>query len=176
MKTLSGFTLVELLVTLAVFGILALAAMPAFNGYVTSNRMITDTNSFVGTLNYARTEAIKRRVDISVCRSSDGATCATAAGAWNTGWIVFVNTDNDMPAQVDVGEEILRVSGSLNDSVQASLALADYITFNSNGYSSAQGQFIVCDKNATTSTARAIALNRIGRITLSTGGGTCTPA
>ena len=176
MKTQRGFTLVELLVTLAVFGILALAAIPAFNRYVNSNRMITETNTIVGALNYARNEAIKRRATISICRSSDGATCSGTAGTWNAGWIVFVNANNDSPAQVDSGEEILRVFGVFNDTLAASTSLADYVTYNANGYSNAQGQFVLCDSDNTTSTARTITVSRTGRTSLTTGGGTCTPS
>jgi type IV fimbrial biogenesis protein FimT len=176
MKTLSGFTLVELMVTLAVFGILALAAVPAFNGYVNSNRLISETNTIVGALNFARSEAIKRRANISVCRSDNGTSCTGTAGTWNVGWIVFVNTDNDSPAQVDNLEEVLRVSGGFNDTLQASASLANFITYNANGFGNAQGQFVLCDSDATVSSARTVSVSRIGRPSLTTGGGTCTPS
>lgn len=174
MKNIHAFTLVELLVTLAVFSILALAAIPAFNGYVINNRIVTDTNNFVGALNLARNEAMKRRADISICRSTDGVTCATTTGTWNQGWLVFANTNNDSPAQVDTGEEIIHLYSALSNSITSSASVADYITFNSSGYSNAQGQFIMCDKNASTDTSRSISINRIGRIILTTGVGTCT--
>lgn len=176
MKTFSGFTLIELMVTLAVFGILVLAAIPAFNGYVTSNRMTTETNTFVSAVNYAHDEAIKRRTTVSMCRSSDGIACATAAGTWSTGWIVFVNLNNDSPAQIDAGETILQVSGSLTNTLQASAAMTNFITFDARGYSNAQGQFVLCDVDATTGTAKTLSVNRLGRTRYSTGGGTCTPA
>jgi len=175
MKTQTGFTLVELMVTLAVFGILAIAAVPAFHGYVTSNRLITETNSMVGTLNYARNEAITHRATVSVCRSEDGATCATSAGAWNVGWIVFLNADNDSPAQVDTGETILRVYGIFNDPMLASTNLANFITYNANGYSNAQGTFVLCDTDNTTSSARTLSVSRSGRVSPDPGNGTCTP-
>ncbi len=177
MKTYSGFTLVELMVTLAVFGILAVAAVPAFNSYVKSNRLISETNSFVGAINLARSEAIKRRTTISVCRSENGASCTATAGTWSVGWIVFINTDNDSPAQVDGGEEILRVYGAFSDPLQSSASLANFITYTSNGFGSAQGEFVLCDTDGTTGTARKVTISRIGRPKLDTTGvGTCTPS
>ncbi|MBI3562269.1 MAG: GspH/FimT family pseudopilin [Gammaproteobacteria bacterium] len=177
MKKQRAFTLVELMVTLAVFGILAVAAIPAYNGYVRSNRLITDTNAFVGALNFARSEAIKRNAPVSVCKSSDGATCLNNNSNWNTGWLVFVNNDNDSPAQVDAGEEIVRVYGPVgaDDTLAPPSTLLSSITYTVNGFSNAQGQFILCDSTGASS-ARAITISRTGRPSLTTGGGTCTPS
>ena len=168
-----AFTLVELMVTLAVLGISLMIAVPSFLSFSRSNRTVSDTNSLVGALNFARSEATKRRANISVCSSNDGLTCAAGIG-WNSGWIVFINTDNDSPAQVDAGETILRVYGATSpgNAINASAALADSITYRADGFSTAQGQFVLCDSSGAPS-ARAIGVSRTGRVSLSTGGNTC---
>lgn len=170
-----AFTLVELMVTLAVLGISLMIAVPSFLSYSRSNRTVSETNSLVGALNFARSEATKRSANVSVCTSADGLTCVSGIG-WTTGWIVFVNTDNDDPAQVDGGEEILRVYGAIapGNTLTVSPALVDFVTYRANGFSNAQGQFVLCDDRGTDS-ARAITVSRTGRVSLSTGGGTCTP-
>ena len=168
-----AFTLVELMVTLAVLGISLMLAVPSFLSFSRSNRTVSETNALVGALNFARSEATTQRNTISVCASSDGLTCG-AGISWKSGWIVFVNSDNDSPAQVDAGEAILRVYGPTSpaNTISASAALTNFITYNARGFSNAQGQFVLCDDSGAPS-ARAISVNRTGRVSLETGGGTC---
>lgn len=175
MKKQNAFTLIELIATLAVFMLLVTIGVPSLNNYSQSNRLITETNNLVGALNITRSEAIKRRTNISLCKSNDGATCNNGI-SWNDGWIIFVNTDNDSPAQVDGGEEILKIHGGAmgTNNLQASAALANSITYRANGFSSAQGSFIICNSHGAAS-AREIRISRTGRPSTSKGGGTCTP-
>jgi type IV fimbrial biogenesis protein FimT len=86
-----GFTLVELMVTCAVGGILTAMAVPAFNNFVMDDRDVGQINSLVASFNYARSEAVKQNVagGITVCPSADGQNC-NLAGNWQLGWIVQV--------------------------------------------------------------------------------------
>ena len=91
----SGFTLVELMVTVAVLAIISAIAFPSFTSLMNSNRLAGAANDLVGDLQYARSEAIRRNSRITVCASSDVTTCAGGAGGWQS-WIVMV--DNPAPA------------------------------------------------------------------------------
>jgi type IV fimbrial biogenesis protein FimT len=96
-KTLQGFTLVELIVTLAVAAILMGTAVPSFTSLVNSNRLATQANDLLGAMMIARSEAIRLNRRVILCSSSDGATCSSDAGRWN-GWLVFAdNNRNDSP-------------------------------------------------------------------------------
>ena len=73
--------------------------MPSFLETVRNNRLIAQNNEFVGALNFARSEALKRGDSVSMCASADQATCSGATD-WSTGWIVFndLNGNGDLDA------------------------------------------------------------------------------
>lgn len=86
-----GFTLIELMVTIAVLGTVISLAAPNFNSLIRNTKSSTLTGDFVTALNFARTEAIKRGRNVSLCPSINKTSCATA-NDWTKGWIVVVDS------------------------------------------------------------------------------------
>jgi type IV fimbrial biogenesis protein FimT len=95
----TGFTLVELMVTVAVLAIVAALAVPSFTTIMHRNRLTTAANEMVGALQGARMEAIRRNRRAVLCPSTDGLACN--GDDW-TRLIVFV--DADLDGAVDAGE------------------------------------------------------------------------
>jgi type IV fimbrial biogenesis protein FimT len=95
----AGFTLIELMFTIAVAAVLLAVGVPNFRDFVRNSRMAGAANDIITDFNLARSEAIKRGVPVTLCKSQDGATCdADAVDPFNR-WIVFV--DDADPAVVD---------------------------------------------------------------------------
>ncbi|MDP2030643.1 MAG: GspH/FimT family pseudopilin [Thiobacillus sp.] len=123
-----GFTLVELLVTLAVGAILLAIAIPSYGFLVDASRLATVTNDLVSALQLTRSEAIKRRQRVTVCKTGNAMAIAPAcdSGAgWHQGWLIFV--DGGTRGVIDSGDTLLRVQGSA--SAGATITANNYSSF-----------------------------------------------
>lgn len=164
-----GFTLVELIVSVTVLGILVGLAVPQFTDFLRNSRRATVLNELVGSLTLARVEAIRRGTIISMCKTADGTACLSGSSdTWAAGWLIFVNSDGDNPPILDVGETVLRVRTETNAPYQLrpSAGVAHFISFNADGSVASGGVFTYCDARGV-ARARAAVLNTVGRVRLS---------
>jgi type IV fimbrial biogenesis protein FimT len=164
MKLHRGFTLIELMITITVAGILLAIAVPAFNSFLQNDRDTGQANSLVGSLGYARSEAVKRASPngITVCPSANGAACD--AGPWTEGWIV-IYIDPVTPANTAVLQAVPALSGS--NTVTPVAGPATGITFNSNGTAPAAPFTLrICDIRGA-AFARQVEVNVTGRVAAS---------
>lgn len=159
-----GFTLIELLVTMTVAVVLLSVAVPGFQTISRNNRMTSIANSLVSSAQLARSEAINRNSPVELCRSADGATCATAGG-WQQGWIVRHPTSNTVISVQQPLPAGFTVAGP-----NATLA------FQSTGAGVAASTFRVCPSPLSSDGAgREIQLSAVGRAQVSkTRTGICT--
>ena len=158
-----GFTLIELLIAIAIVSILLGMAVPSLSAIIQSNRQSGHINQLVGHLNYARSEAIKRRINVLVCKSQDGLSC-TSAGNWQDGWILFVDADGDR--QHDSAEDLVAHRQPLGDNTSVSYAAfptGNYVLFYPTGMSLGNGTFTFCDDRGSTH-AKALVLYKTGRV------------
>lgn len=107
-----GFSLVELMVTISIASILLAVAVPSYQSLMRESRLTTQANELMTALHYARSEAVKRGIRVTICKSADGATCN--GDSWQDGWIVF--SDTSTAGTVDANDEVLRVFPALKDS------------------------------------------------------------
>jgi type IV fimbrial biogenesis protein FimT len=124
----AGFTLLELIVTVAIISIIAAIAYPSMTELVNANRLAGGANEMVASLQLARMEAVRLNTTVTVCRSTDGATCSVG-GTWNS-WIIIADADRD--GAVD---DVLRTS-SVNAPLQVMTSAAivgSKVAFKSDG-------------------------------------------
>jgi type IV fimbrial biogenesis protein FimT len=138
-----GFSLLELMFSITVAGILVAIAIPALNTFVRGARLSGGARNFVVDFALARNEAVLRATTVSVCTSTDLANCD--ASGWSSGRLVFV--DGGAVGTVDGGDQILSVTQPLNGiltTTATGVAGTNVITYSALGRLTGVGQITVC--------------------------------
>jgi type IV fimbrial biogenesis protein FimT len=158
-RNVRGFTLLELLTAIGVGGILLAIAVPAMRTFVQTDQLMTETNTLLLAMYAARGEAIKADTGVTVCASTDGATCNSAN--WAQGFIVVNTAPGSTP--------ILTTNALTNGSTITEANNQTAITFLSTGQSSAAANyaFTLCDARGAGS-ARYLQVAPTGRAVEST--------
>ncbi|MFI3154860.1 MAG: GspH/FimT family pseudopilin [Methylococcaceae bacterium] len=165
----SGFTLTELMITLAIAGTLIGIAIPSFTSIISSNRLTADANELVTALSLARSEAIKQGLSVTVRKVDDNSSTNKGAGAnWEDGWDVFTDADSD--GNFEAGDVLIRTYAPLMLSYTLrSNSFSNFIRFTSSGESNGNGRFVICDNSdgndiPEANTSKLILVNSIGRV------------
>jgi type IV fimbrial biogenesis protein FimT len=163
-----AFSLTELLVTLSISFILLGSSAPLFTGILMNNRVVTISNDLLTALQIARSEAIKRNQDVTLCKSSDSQSCG---GNWSDGWIIFSDIDHDRRLDLHDGDTLINIKkfSSLTYDISWNAFRSDnYIQYNAHGFiHSNNGTFKLCPPDNNVHYARAIIINRVGRARVS---------
>lgn len=164
-----GFTLIEVLVVIAVLAILLSVAVPSFNYTLVNYRLSSFASSFVASASLARSEAIKRNSRMTLCKSSNGTDCA-ASGGWHQGWIVFNDSDNNA-ARGSAELVVSKTSALPSDFVMTGgAAVVSYLSFEPGGTSQLisgdfqSGTLVLCSRSGGTNQGRQIVINSVGRL------------
>ena len=178
----AGFTLVELMITLVIAGIIMTQAVPSFGDMIARNRLVTQTNDLVADINLARSEAITRGARVILCRSAaPGATTPSCGGTtktWTTGWLLYAESDGTAGFLASGGDTLIRIGHPAHSvvTVMSDSAGDVSLTYNADGTASSTAVFAICDTNDGTTTGRQININGVGRPRLTSGSiGSCTP-
>lgn len=141
-KTGSGFTLIELIVTVTVAAIVLALAGSGFSHLIRNNRVAAQTNGLVSALNLARSEAVTRSAAVSVCASNTGTGCT--ATNWEGGWIVFV--DGGTAGALDGSDRVLKVFNAAGAITIAGSGFTNayYVQYRGTGRADSSGAFAVC--------------------------------
>lgn len=161
----AGFTLVELMITIAIVAILLTVVAPSLFAFLLSTRLASQAKDIVSDVRLARSEAAARGQWVVMCPSTDGTTCTNTVATWPLGRVVFVDTNRN--GTLDSGEAILQYSAALPGSTNVAttgFGTAVPITFNPYGAMmplGTTGTFTLCSASSRDGTQ--IAINGIGK-------------
>jgi type IV fimbrial biogenesis protein FimT len=180
-QTQSGFTLVELMVALSILAVLTTLALPDLRQFVVSNRLSSDVNSFVGLINYARSEAIARNQDVVICPISNGGIACASDASWGIYQLqVFVDANGN--GDRNAGELLLKTVPATDTTGTQRIITRDsgvgHIRFSAAGYSQTAHQFdisAVGDAAYQLKYGRSVCISRPGRVRVtSSASGSCS--
>lgn len=168
----SGFTLLELMLVVGLAGLLLGIGVPAMGNFIRNARITAAANDVMVGLHYARSEAIKRRVPVTLCTSTDplAANPVCAASTQLFGWISFVDTNQN--GQRNAGEQVLMQREPLPNTITArSTANPLRVTYLDTGFALDvnAAQLVLCDDRGNEnsggelSAARGITVSVTGR-------------
>jgi type IV fimbrial biogenesis protein FimT len=172
----SGVTLIELTMTMAIVAVLMAVAIPSFQYVTNANRMASEVNALLGDMQFARGEAIKQGLTVIVCTSSNQSTCSGSAN-WQSGWIVYVDTNNN--GSFDTGEPVVRVAKAFKgtDTFTDKTNSTKSVSFNREGFG--PGGVVTVNLNDSTSNSkwtRCVKINTVGMLMTTTYSAATTPA
>ena len=163
----SGFTFVELLVTLVIVGVLIGVGVPALSAMTRDARLTAFTNELHAAISLARSEAIRRGQRVTLCVSRDGLQCSSdATTGWESGWVMFPDRNGDIVRGAD--EQLIRSRGAADAGLSArgNGTLARYITYMPSGATRSatgalqMGTLRICEDDS----QRALVINAAGRV------------
>jgi type IV fimbrial biogenesis protein FimT len=164
----TGFTLIELLVTLVIIALIATIGFPNFTQTIRNSRLTTNANQLLSSLNYARSEAIKRATNVYVRRIGG------ASQNWDGGWNVFIDSDGDQI--FNNADTLLKTYPPLANgyTLRTGGNYGDWVAFLSTGLTSGSGpgandSFRVCATAGDLVNSRRISINVVGRARVSSG-------
>lgn len=164
-RQIQGFTLIELMVSIAVASILLAVAIPSFSDFIKRSRITSQQDSLYSGLMFARSEAVNRAQNVTVCASSNQTACLTTGSgnvSWAIGWIIFVDQDAD--GVVDTGDEVLKVQAAVEGGNSVIWNSGRFTSYNSEGRASSFGTFTLCDAGKDLQFARSIIISSSGRV------------
>lgn len=158
MQPKTGFTLVEMLVTLSIAAIVIVGSLPAFSHLYAQHRADTGLQLLLRSLALARSEAIKRSARVAIAGN----------GRWEDGWDTFVDANGD--GHVNIGEELLYRQAALSGvTLRGNSTVKSVISYRSDGHSASPnnafqaGTLLLCPENGKVDGYR-IVLARGGRV------------
>ena len=154
-----GFTLIEVMIAVAIIGITMAVAVPSLEEAMNEQKLTTQTNDLVASLNLARSTAIKRRQTVVIAKKTH----------WKDGWDIFVDIDDDKTkddADILIKSYPALPSGSVT--ITGTQSYASYVSYFPNGRANGSGSFSFCPSSSGGS-SRKILIENPGRIRTTSG-------
>ena len=171
----SGFTLIELMITIVVIAILLNTAVPSMRDFMQNQSIISAITLLSSDVKYARSEAVDKKTSVEICPSNNGTSCASTNN-WANGWMVYISEASDCPA---VGQCVLRVRQPIGPLVSLHSSINEAIAFDASGASNANASIALCRADSETGNnifLRTLEVKNSGSSYIRKGVTTCNPS
>jgi len=160
-----GFTLIEVLITIAIAAILLSIVVPSFTSLIESSKARTTREKLVSSIYAAKQQSQSERINVYLCSTSNGTSCLDTT-SWGSDWLIY--EDNDISGDLSNNDTIIT-----NGSSKTSLIISstNQVKFTPTGHSSAN-TFQVCN-NTDKSVVYEVELNRMGHVSYPDASGVC---
>jgi type IV fimbrial biogenesis protein FimT len=155
MNKYKGFTLIELMITVAIMSILLTVGLPSFQSIIASSRLTAAANAMVSALQLARMEALKQHKPVAITKKN---------GDWKNGWIVFVDTNRNNSQGSD--EPTIASFDAISPTVKIKpvSTYTNYLDYDESGRVNVGGNFLFCSPADTPTEFRKVIIAATGRI------------
>ncbi|MEH6592015.1 MAG: GspH/FimT family pseudopilin [Halioglobus sp.] len=178
-STIKGFTLLELMLVLAILALLFGLILPSMHSAIARNRLRMEASQLMSALNLARGEAVSRNGIVSLCPSDYAVSgVADCNGVYGDGWVVFTNHNGD--AQIDEDSDVViqahhrLPAGYVLTNKAGNVEAGELISFLPDGSSRKNRTLMFCNTRHTSIPSWSVVVNSVGRPRLARGWGKCT--
>ena len=167
-KLQDGFTLIELMVTVAVAIIVLAVGIPMYDSILANNRAVAQANMFITAMNLAKSEAVSQNLPMTICANASNTNVTESSltcgdkDDWANGWFVFQDADSD--AVRDSGETVMKLWQALEvgSNVAAGVGFVRYTSLGENSGSATN--FELTQDSSTGNQTRCIYVNAVGQL------------
>jgi type IV fimbrial biogenesis protein FimT len=181
-KAIAGFSMVEMLVVIAIIAFLMAWALPNYKNLITQYRLADELTQIQTDVELARSSAVRTGSNVTICPTAAPASSVPACSGgneWNTGWVVFTDVNDDQT--LDPGDKLLHVhigmtgGDTLLSEIDNAGTAVNTVTFNQMGGTAAwggsaaapnNGQLVLTDANNDPGAIRCLTISDAGMITV----------
>ena len=172
MKRVKGFTLIELMVTIAVAAILVSIALPSFRNLIVSNRLNTLATEMVDAVSFARSESVKRNSPVVFCRAASATATVCDSGSFWAHWVILAGTDMIRRGEMNSHNSTIKVSSDLT---------SDEVVFGGDGLARSGGAIVsesgseisICSTSGPSESIINVTFGAASRVSTNKVAGTC---
>jgi type IV fimbrial biogenesis protein FimT len=165
-----------MIVVVAIAALLLSMGLPAFRTMIANRAAAAHVQAFGDSVRFARSEALKRGMPVSMCMSAnpllDKPACAVAAQGWGTGWVVFLDRDGDR--SFDDGSDTVLRREQPAASTGGATSTKNGITFQANGLAVGASELDIQLLDKTGANSKKVCVSKVGRINVVEAGASCS--
>ncbi len=158
---IGGFTLIELMITLAIIGVMTSIAYPSWNPMIQWIRISAASSQLERSIRLARRTAILKNSKVTICPSADGEWCSEGSD-WSTGWLIYLDYSGTASRQAQ--DPIVRSLGGYSG-IQIHYNRGVRLGFNNLGRIVQNGSLVICDPLHQANSVRIVMIHS-GRLRL----------